>query len=64
MPPEAGMGICKQDGDGYQSDYCWRRIPLRRVVGTDEMHFEDSEAVWHLSREDCSAIYPKEAIQK
>lgn len=64
MPPEAGMGICKQDSDGYQSDYCWRRIPLRRVVGTDEMHFEDSEAVWHLSREDCSAIYPKEAIQK
>jgi caspase domain-containing protein len=64
MPPEAGMGLCKKDSDGYQSDYCWRRIPIRRVAGTDEMRFEDWGLSWRLGREDCSSLYPKDTVKK
>jgi len=63
-PPEAGMGLCKKDSDGHQSDYCWRRIPIRRVAGTDEMRFEDWGSSWRISREDCSSLYPKDAGTK
>jgi Caspase domain len=60
MPPEAGMGLCKKDDDGYQSDYCWRRIPIRRVAGSDEMRFDEFRLSWQLSREDCSSLFPKD----
>jgi len=64
MPPEAGMGLCKKDSDGHQSEYCWRRIPIRRVAGTDEMRFEDWGLSWRLAREDCSSLYPKDTVKK
>ena len=64
MAPEAGMGLCKKDSDGYQSEYCWRRIPIRRVASTDEMRFEDWGLSWRLSREDCSSLYPKDTVKK
>jgi hypothetical protein len=60
MPPEAGMGLCKKDEDGYQSEYCWRRIPIRRVAGTDEMRSDEFGLSWQLSREDCATLYPKD----
>lgn len=56
MSPEAGMGLCKKDKDGQQSEYCWRRIPIRRVAGTDEMRFEDWGLSWRISREDCASL--------
>ena len=60
MPPEAGMGLCKKDDDGYQSEYCWRRIPIRRVGVSDEMRFDEFGLSWRLGREDCSSLYPKD----
>jgi hypothetical protein len=59
MPPEAGMGLCKKDEDGHQSDYCWRRIPIRRVAGSDEMRADEFGLSWQLSREDCATLYPR-----
>jgi hypothetical protein len=64
MPPEAGMGLCKKDSDGHQPEYCWRRIPIRRVAGTDEMRFEDWRLSWRLTKEDCALLYPKDADKK
>ena len=64
MPPAAGMGLCKKDSDGHQSDYCWRRVPIRRVAGTDEMRFEDWGLSWRISHEDCSSLYPKDVGTK
>ena len=64
MPPEAGMGLCKKDSDGHQSEYCWRRLSIRRVAGTDEMRFEDWGLSWRLGREDCSSLYPKDTVKK
>lgn len=60
MPPEAGMGLCKKDDDGHQSDHCWRRIPTRRVAGSDEMRFDEFGLSWQLKKEDCAALYPKD----
>jgi uncharacterized caspase-like protein len=64
MPPEAGMGLCKKESDGHQPDYCWRRIAIRRVGATDEMRFEDYGLSWRLAKEDCAALYPKDAEKK
>ena len=61
MPPEAGMGLCKKDDDGYQSDYCWRRISIRRVAGTDEMRSDELGLSWQLGRQNCVTLYPKDA---
>jgi hypothetical protein len=58
MSPESGMGICKKDDDGFQPQECWRRIPLRRVAGTDEMRFEDWGLSWKISKDSCSAARP------
>jgi uncharacterized caspase-like protein len=59
MSPEAGMGLCKKDEDGYQSDNCWRRIPIRRVAASDEMRADEFGLSWQLSREDCATLYPR-----
>jgi hypothetical protein len=58
MSPESGMGLCKKDDDGFQPQECWRRIPLRRVAGTDEMRFEDWGLSWKISKDSCSAARP------
>ena len=55
MSPDSGMGICKKDDDGYQPQECWRRIPLRRVAGTDEMRFEEFGLSWKVSKDSCPA---------
>jgi Caspase domain len=55
ISPEAGMGLCKKDTDGYQAEECWRRIPLDRVAGTDKMRFEDWGLSWRVSADDCSS---------
>jgi caspase domain-containing protein len=58
MSPDSGMGICKKDDDGFQPQECWRRIPLRRVAGTDEMRFEDFGLSWKISKDSCAAARP------
>lgn len=55
MAPEAGMGLCKKEADGFQDQNCWRRISLQRVAGKDEMHFEDWGITWRVSAGDCSS---------
>jgi hypothetical protein len=45
MPPEAGMGLCKTE-ENVRPDYGWRRIPLQRVAGTDQMRWDDWGATW------------------
>lgn len=59
MPPAAGMGLCKKEGDGFQDSNCWRRVPLHRVAGKDEMRFEDWGVSWRVSTDDCSSSRPK-----
>jgi hypothetical protein len=58
MSPDSGMGICKKDDDGFQPQECWRRIPLRRVAGTDEMRFEEWGLSWKISKDSCVAARP------
>jgi uncharacterized caspase-like protein len=58
MSPESGMGLCKKDDDGFQPQECWRRIPLRRVAGTDEMRFEDWGLSWRISKDSCATPRP------
>ncbi len=53
MQPEAGMGLCKKDPDGFQSEYCWRRISLHKVAGTAEMRFDDWGLSWKIGAETC-----------
>jgi hypothetical protein len=61
MDQAAGMGLCKQDADDNgRSDYCWRRVPIRRVAGTDEMRFAGYGLSWQLTKEDCASIFPKD----
>jgi hypothetical protein len=55
MSPEAGMGLCKKEADGFQDDNCWRRVSLHRVPGKDEMRFEDWGISWRISADDCSS---------
>src|SRR6185503_15286912 len=45
MPPEAGMGLCKTE-ENVRPEYCWRRIPLQRVAGTEQMRWDDWGAAW------------------
>jgi Caspase domain len=58
MSPESGMGLCKKDDDGFQPKECWRRVPLQRVAGTDEMRFEDWGLSWKVSKESCAVTRP------
>jgi hypothetical protein len=53
MSPDSGMGLCKKDDSGYQPQECWRRIPLRRIAGTDEMRFEDWGLSWKIAKDSC-----------
>jgi hypothetical protein len=47
MPPEAGMGLCKSDDNG-RPDNCWRRVPLHRIAGTQQMRFDDWGLTWSI----------------
>jgi hypothetical protein len=58
MSPESGMGLCKKDQDAFQPQECWRRIPLQRIAGTDEMRFADWGLSWKISKEACSSAPP------
>jgi caspase domain-containing protein len=58
MSPDSGMGICKKDDDGFQPQECWRRIPLRRMAGTDEMRFEEWGLSWKISKDSCVPARP------
>jgi hypothetical protein len=53
MSPDSGMGLCKKDDSGYQPQECWRRIPLQRIAGTDEMRFEDWGLSWKVAKDSC-----------
>jgi hypothetical protein len=53
MAPEAGMGLCKKD-DGDSSDsprpeWCWRKTPLYRVAGTNQMHSDLFDLTWKIA---------------
>jgi len=53
MAPESGMGLCKKDDKDDTmppAEYCWRRIPMHRVAGTDEMRFDEWGATWKISQ--------------
>src|SRR4029078_2739957 len=41
MQPEAGMGFCKKDEDGYQPEGCWRRINMNFDRASMTMLVED-----------------------
>lgn len=48
---QAGMGLCKRDDKddtGAPAEYCWRRIPLHRAAGTDEMRFDSFGLTWRI----------------
>jgi hypothetical protein len=53
MAPEAGMGLCKKDADDSNDtprpDYCWRRIPLYRVAGTDQLRSDLFSITWRIA---------------
>jgi Caspase domain len=57
MSPESGMGLCKKDQDGFQPQECWRRIPLQRIAGTDEMRFQDWGLSWKVSKDACAPVH-------
>lgn len=61
MSPEAGMGLCKKDdpGDTSRAEYCWRRIPLHRVDGTDEMRFDEWGLTWKIVPNACGIAAKK-----
>jgi hypothetical protein len=49
--PQAGMGLCKRDDKddtAAPAEYCWRRIPLHRAAGTDEMRFDSYGLTWKI----------------
>jgi S1-C subfamily serine protease len=48
MQPEAGMGLCRKDGD-VQPEYCWRQIPMHEVA-FDRMRFDSWGDEWKTSR--------------
>jgi len=51
MSPEAGMGICKKDDkDDEAPEWCWRKISLYRVAGTDQMHDDLFGITWKVVR--------------
>ena len=53
IAPEAGMGLCKRDDKddtAPPAEYCWRRVPLHRVAGTDEMRFDSYNLTWKLGK--------------
>ena len=55
MSGEAGLGTCRKDESGYQPQECWRRIPLQRIPGTDEMRFVEWELSWKIAGDACAA---------
>ena len=51
--PESGMGLCKRDDKddtAPPAENCWRRVPLHRVAGTDEMRFDTYGLTWKIGR--------------
>ncbi len=53
ISPEAGMGLCKRDDKddtAAPAEECWRKIPLHRVAGTDEMRFDSYNLTWKLAK--------------
>jgi hypothetical protein len=53
ISPQSGMGLCKPDEKNDQAppaEYCWRRVPLHRVAGTDEMRFDTYGLTWKIGK--------------
>ena len=51
MEPEAGMGLCKKDGNSPQPDRCFRRVQLHRIANTDKMVLNYPGPSWTLIRD-------------
>ena len=54
ISPQAGMGLCKaddKDDKAAPAENSWRRIPLHRVAGTDEMRFDTYGMAWKLKKQ-------------
>jgi hypothetical protein len=52
--PQAGMGLCKPDDKDDKAEpaqSCWRKIPLHRVAGTDEMRFDTYGMSWKIKKQ-------------
>jgi len=53
MPPASGMGLCKKDDKddtAPPAEYCWRRFPIHRVAGTDQMRFDELGLTWKIAQ--------------
>jgi hypothetical protein len=53
ISPESGMGLCKRDDNddtAPPAENCWRRVPLHRVAGTDEMRFDTYGLTWKIGK--------------
>ncbi len=49
MSPEAGMGICKKDDKEEEApEWCWRKISLYRVAGTDQVRNDLFGITWKV----------------
>jgi hypothetical protein len=47
------MGLCKRDDNddtAPPAENCWRKVPLRRVAGTDEMRFDTYGLTWKIGK--------------
>jgi hypothetical protein len=63
MEPESGMGLCKKDGNGYQPDFCWRKVRLHRLAGTDQMRSDDVwGGTWDMYAGTCRLASPETKV--
>jgi hypothetical protein len=47
MRSMASMGVCKPEAS-HTPDWCWRRIPIQRIAGTNQARFDDWGIVWNV----------------
>jgi len=45
LPSAFGMGLCRAE-DNVRLDYCWRRVPMQRIAGTNQMRWDEWGVSW------------------
>lgn len=63
MPRMASMGLCKAEGT-FTADWCWRRIPIQRISGTNQGRFDDWSVVWNIAPATTAAPAPAPAPKR
>jgi hypothetical protein len=61
MRSMASMGLCKPEAN-HTPSWCWRRIPIQRIAGTNQGRFDDWGVVWSIGESPASP--PPPAAQK